>query len=199
VLEQAELLGLEVADAGPAVALETDEPFRRLASEEVREFVNAIPLYSLAVAAGSFGDVQAPEPEAWVEPLGRLRPGPGMFVAQVVGESMNRRICNGAWCVFRSPVAGSRDGRILLVQLRDDADPEHGGRYTVKVYRSTKVVDSDGVTARSEILLEPDTEATGFEPIVLSPMEESEVSVVAELIEVLGDLHGPAGGARRSV
>ena len=86
MLEQAELLGLEVA-AEPVVL-----PFRRLDETEAEAFVNCMPLYSLAVAAGSFGEVQAPETEAWVMPHGRVRPAAGLFVAQVVGESVNRRI-----------------------------------------------------------------------------------------------------------
>jgi hypothetical protein len=39
---------------------------------------------------------QVPEAEAWVDPAGKVRPAEGLFVAQVVGESMNRRIPNGA-------------------------------------------------------------------------------------------------------
>ncbi|MFN8187804.1 MAG: HsdR family type I site-specific deoxyribonuclease [Gaiellales bacterium] len=180
VLEQAELLGFEWATAEPAVEV---APFRALAPHEARPFVNCIPLYALAVAAGEFGQAQAPEPEAWVAVDG-ITPAPGLFVAQVVGESMNRRIPNGAYCVFRAPVAGSRQGRVVLVQHREISDPETGGQYTVKIYESTKTVGGDG-WQHAEIRLLPDTAAPGYEPIVLSAIDEGDVRVVAELVGVL--------------
>jgi len=169
VLEQAELLGLEVA-AEPVVL-----PFRRLDDGDAEPYVNCIPLTSLAAAAGGFGETQAPEAEAWVVPNGRVRPGPGLFVAQVVGESMSRRIPNGAYCVFRAPVEGSRTGRVLLVEHRDVSDPETGGSYTVKLYE--RVSDS-------EVRLVPDSEDPAFEPIVVTAAD-GDVRVIAELLEAL--------------
>ncbi len=102
-------------------------------------------------------------------------PGPGLFVGRVVAQSMKRRIPDGAWCLFRSPVAGSRDGRVVLVEHRDISDPDHGGRYTVKVYRRVG----------NDIHLEPDTDSDGYEPIVLSGLTDDAVRVVAEVVEVL--------------
>jgi len=172
VLEQAELLGLEIA-AEPVVL-----PFRRLDDAEAEPYVNCIPLYSLAAAAGSFGEAQAPEAEAWVAPNGRVSPAPGLFVAQVVGESMNQRIPNGAFCVFRAPVEGSRTGRVLLVQHREISDPETGGSYTVKLYER---VSPDAV------LLKPQTDVDGYEPIEIQASAD-DLRVIAELVEVLGVL-----------
>ena len=75
--------------------------------------------------------------ENWVAVEGRkLRPG--MFVAKVVGKSLEPRIPEGSYCVFSAPVEGTRHGRIVLVQLRDPVDPESGQRYTVKRYESLK-------------------------------------------------------------
>ena len=179
MLEQAELLGLEWA-AKPAEVV----PFRLVPPDEARPYENCIPLYSLAVAAGGFSETQEPEPQAWVA-ADRIRPGRGLFVARVVGESMNRRIPNGAYCVFRAPVEGSRDGRVLLVQHREIDDPETGGHYTVKTYRSTKAQGPEGGWRHAEIRLEPDSDAPGYEAIVLRDMEESEVRVIAELVQVL--------------
>ena len=110
------------------------EPFQQLAPEEVDRFVNSIPLYSLAVAAGGFSDGQTPEAEGWVRPGGKTQPAEGLFVARVVGDSMNRRIRNGAYCVWRTPVEGSRTGRVVLVESRQISDSETGGSYTVKLY-----------------------------------------------------------------
>ncbi|MEJ7803619.1 MAG: S24 family peptidase, partial [Candidatus Limnocylindria bacterium] len=136
-------------------------------------------------AAGGFGAEQSVEPEDWVAPGGSTDPGPGLFVARVVGESMNRRIPNGAYCLFRHPVEGSRDGRVLLVEQASISDPDHGGQYTVKVYRSERETLPDGSWRHTEIRLEPDTDAPGYEPIVLQGMPEDAVRVIAELVEVL--------------
>lgn len=123
VLAQAELLGWEVAvEHEAAVVL----PFSHVPEARARPFVNCVPLYSLEAAAGGFGAGREVEPEAWVMPNGRLRPGPGLFVARVVGESMNRRIPNGSYCVFRAPVEGSRSGRVVLVEHRAIHDSENG-------------------------------------------------------------------------
>ncbi len=123
-------------------------PFRRLAPSEQVHYRNCIPLYSLEAAAGGFSGEQVVEPQDWVEPAGRTRPAEGLFVARVVGESTNRRIPNGAYCVFRHPVTGSREGRMVLVQDSQITDPDHGGRYTVKVYRGSKVAGREQLGPR---------------------------------------------------
>src|SRR5439155_10842728 len=91
VLEQAEQLGLGLVEEPVAAVDVRIHPFHLVASPEARHGVNCVPLYSLQAAAGGFGSVQEPEPESWVVPHGRWRSAPGLFVAQVVGESMNRR------------------------------------------------------------------------------------------------------------
>ena len=54
----------------------------------------------------------------------------GMFVAQ--GELESRWSLGsptGSYCLFASPVTGSRQGRTVLVRLRDELDPETGERF----------------------------------------------------------------------
>ncbi|GAB4243790.1 MAG: hypothetical protein Kow00129_03160 [Thermoleophilia bacterium] len=142
-----------------------------------------MPIYSVKAAAGSFGDIQCVEPEGWarVETQHRLRPG--MFVAQVVGKSMEPLAPDGAWCLFRSPVEGSRQGKVVLVQLRDALDPETGERYTIKRYESRKQAAEDA-WRHERIFLKPAN--PGFDPIVLTGDDEGQLRVVAELVEVLG-------------
>jgi len=183
VLEQAEQLGLGLVEE-PAASVDVRiQPFHVLQAAQARPGINCVPLYSLQAAAGGFGDVQAPEVESWVVPHGRWRSAPGLFVAQVAGESMNRRIPNGAYCLFRHPVTGSRQGRVLLVQHHDIADPELGGTYTVKVWESDKTVDEDGWRHR-EIRLMPDSDDASFPPIVIRSADDS-LQVIAEMLEVL--------------
>ncbi|MCZ7662518.1 MAG: S24 family peptidase [Thermoleophilia bacterium] len=142
-----------------------------------------MPLYTLKAAAGAFGAGQHVEPDGWVAPRTGRQLSEGMFVAQVVGRSMEPRIPDGAWCLFRSPVTGSRQGRIVLFQHQSIEDPESGGSYTVKRYESEKEADGRGDWTHKVIRLLP--ENPDFEPIVLTGIDEGEVSVIAELVDVL--------------
>lgn len=90
----------------------------------------------------------------------------GMFVAQVVGNSMEPEIPDGSYCLFSAPVTGSRQGRTVLVSLRDTTDPETGDRYTVKRYVSEKAADGDS-WQHTRITLKPTNPA--YAPINASP------------------------------
>ena len=172
-------------------------PFRRLPLAKVRPFENCVPLYDLKAAAGQFSDEQqvtelihenGRENVAdidWIELPDVFRPHRGLFVAQVIGESMNRRIPNGAWCLFKRKPVGSRQGKVVLVQHRDIADTDTGGHYTIKVYESVKKNMTDGSWRHESIILRPDTTASGYEPIILSEEQSDDLNVIAELIAVL--------------
>jgi len=99
---------------------------------------NAVPLYSLKAAAGRFGAQQQVEPEGWVRPLGRTRPGNGLFVAQVVGDSMRPPHSERGLLPVPTSGAGQPQWPVVLAQHRQIHDPDHGGRYTVKVYQGRK-------------------------------------------------------------
>ena len=90
----------------------------------------------------------------------------------------------GAYCLFASPVTGTRSGRTVLVELLDDVDPETGERYTVKRYESEKVESDDSSWRHVKITLRPNNRE--FDPIVLETDDEERLNVVAELLEVLG-------------
>lgn len=106
-----------------------------------------------------------------------------MFVAQVVGRSMEPTIPDGSWCLFRGPVEGSRQGKTVLVQLLDATDPETGQHYTVKRYKSEKATDGDA-WRHETITLEPVNPE--FDSIVFTDGDEGGLTVHAELLEVLG-------------
>ena len=147
-------------------------------------YVTCVPLFPLKAAAGAFGDRQHIKDDAfqWVTFESRHRLRPGMFVAQVVGKSMERAIPDGCYCLFRAPVQGSRQGKTVLVQLRDTIDPETGQRYTVKQYRSEKLAADDSWRHETITLrpVNPD-----FDPIVLTGAGEDQLQVIAELVETL--------------
>ena len=180
--------GVEFTPAVTARPRSNVIPLRRVTKEERDAGVAAAPVVDLRFAAGAFSDPQAVGDGAddWVALPDWVRSQPGLFVAQVVGESMNRRIPNGAWCLFRTNPPGTRQGKIVVVQHRSIADPETGGRYTVKVYTSEKVPADDGGWRHERITLRPDSDRPGFEPIKISVREgEDGFFVVAEMLMVL--------------
>ena len=159
--------------------------------------VDCVPLVPLEVAAGAFGDPHTvPDESEWdwveIETTRSLRRG--MFVAHVVGQSMEPAVPDGSYCLFASPVTGARQGRTVLVQLHDTVDPDTGDRFTVKRYRSEKTTNEDG-WRHVKIVLDPVN--PDFEPIELTTDDEESVTVVAELVEVIGP-EPPAGGPAES-
>lgn len=177
MLQQAEQIGAMWAEEPIQ-----PEPFERAGAAHAR-YPEAVPLISLKIAAGGFSDPQELEVEDWVRPKTARSLKQGMFVAQVAGHSMEPLIPDGSWCLFASPVTGSRQGRIVLAQHRGIEDSESGGSYTVKRYKSEKNAAADGSWKHARITLEPLNPA--YKPIVLADVDEDEVAVVAELVGVL--------------
>jgi hypothetical protein len=99
---------------------------------------------------------------------------------------MNRRIPDGAWCLFRANPAGTREGKVVVVQLHDMTDPETGGQYTIKRYTSEKVAAEVGDWRHRRIVLHPDSTQPEFQAIVIdADTAEQRYKVVAELLFVL--------------
>jgi type I restriction enzyme R subunit len=173
---------LPPAEVSAAQGHEVPSALRVVAGDPEERYRTCVPLVPLEAAAGAFGDPQRIEDDGfeWVAVDSGRRLGRDMFVARVVGKSMEPDIPDGAFCLFRAPAEGSRQGKIVLVQLRDAADPETGGRYTVKRYESAKIENGDS-WSHDRVTLRPSN--PDFEPIVLTGGDD--VQVVAELLEVL--------------
>jgi hypothetical protein len=144
----------------------------------VEPFRTHVPLYSLRAAAGGLGDEMAAEAEDWVRAPEGLRLDPGLFVAHVVGRSMEPRIPDGSLNLFRLNPVGSRQNKILLIQRFGVTDET--ARYTVKKYTSRKVYSGEDEWHHERIRLEPlnpEFEAWDVEP--------RDFAVVAEWLRVL--------------
>jgi hypothetical protein len=146
-----------------------------------------LPLYDLQAAASEFGPSVAADCLGWMPTPTGVRGDERFFVAQVFGRSMEPLIPDGAYCVFRRDVAGSRGGKVLLVQHWAITDPEAGGTYTVKEYRSHKVEDSDGGSEPSwrhtAVQLMPRNKE--FRPIWVNPDQVNDLRVIAEFIGIV--------------
>lgn len=155
---------------------------------ETEPSADHLPYYSLAIAAGRFKQGYEPDPEGWVNvrKLGYTsRLGPGLFVTQVVGKSMEPTIRDGAYCVFRARVSGTRQNRILLVQKRDFTDPETGGGYTVKRYDSKKTITEEGWSHERIRLIPDNPDRAAFPVLEFTPEDDADLRVVAEFIQML--------------
>jgi len=153
--------------------------YGRNVQPRVLPFRTHLPVYTCRAAAGRWGEQAEVEPAGWTEAPGGLRLTKDMFVAQVVGRSMEPVIPDGAECVFRANVVGSRQGKRVLVENLDESEAG-GQRYTVKRYVSEKRAEEDGwrhVRIRLEPL-NPEFEAWELE-------EGQECRVIAELVCVL--------------
>jgi uncharacterized protein len=73
----------------------------------------------------------------------------------------------------------------VLVQHQSIHEPEAGGGYTVKRYESEKKPGGDDSNDWRHKVIRLQPENPDFEPIMLIKVDECEVSVVAELLEVL--------------
>jgi len=153
--------------------------YREHVQPRVLEFVTHLPRYSLAVAAGKFLDNQEVTEEGWEEAPPDLKLTKEMFVGRIAGRSMEPRIPDGSLCVFRSGVAGSRQGRLMLVEYMGGGAND---RYTVKRYRSEKKQGPDGTWSHERITLEPLNPE--FEAWDLQP-EEDRYRIFAEFVRVL--------------
>jgi phage repressor protein C with HTH and peptisase S24 domain len=100
-----------------------------------------------------------------------------LFVCQVIGESMNKVIPNGALCLFRKYSGGSRNGQIVLVENTNMHDSDFGSCYTVKEYESKKYEDEDGWKHQS-IILKPLSTDSSYENIVLEDEDMSTFKVI---------------------
>lgn len=148
-----------------------------VAPVEVRRFETHLPLYTLRAAAGNLGEEMAVEAEDWVPAPEGMKLDPNLFVAHVVGRSMEPRIPDGSLNLFRLNPVGSRQGKILLIERFGVADDS--ARYTVKRYTSQKR-QSGGEWEHTRIRLEPLNPE--FEPWDVDP---EGFAVVAEWLRVI--------------
>ena len=142
------------------------------------KFTRLVPVYSLEAAAGLWGPESSPEEIGWAEAPGTSIK-PGMFIARVRGHSMEPKIKDGSWNLFRPCPLGSREGRIVLVQFNSMGDPENGGRFTVKKYHSAKTVSED-TWQHEHIELLPLNPNYG--PITVAPHEGPQMMLVGEWV-----------------
>lgn len=171
---------VRVTDREPVLVENLDRAVERIYRQHVQSnvvpFKTHLPRYSLRAAAGKFLDNdESISEEGWMEMPENMHLDPGMFIAEIVGHSMEPRIPGGSFCVFRADVAGSRVGRLVLAEDLDNK------AFVVKRYKSEKVATDEG-WKHHRIHLE--SLNPGFPSWDLDP-DEKRYRIVAEFIRVL--------------
>jgi DUF2075 family protein len=159
-------------------------PFRILRFEEVKPYVNSIPLVDISAAAGNFSDLQQHSELTWIEPPFNVSVKNGYFICKVIGESMNKKILNGSYCLFKKDEGGTRNGKIVLVESTNIHDSEFGSGYTVKEYHS-KWSFSNDERKHESIVLKPLSTDTDYSEIELSEDEFNNYRVVGIFEKVI--------------
>jgi DUF2075 family protein len=143
-----------------------------------------IPFYDLKIAAGTFSSLQQVENIKYIELEEENNISKEYFACRVVGESMNKIIPNNSICLFEKYSGGTRNGKIVLVELSDYIDSDTGSQYTIKEYTSKKTTSEDGWKHEEIVLLPKSNNA--YEAIILRDDETINLKVVGIFIKVLG-------------
>ena len=149
---------------------------------EDQKYVDFLPVYSLQAVATSFGKEEHVEMLGWKK-IENKRLNKDMFIAQVVGKSMEPTIPDGSFCLFRFEHGGSRNGLVVLVESRLVTDTETSQKFTIKRYKSEKETLPDGGWRHKNIILSPDNKQ--FKDIILNNVTGDDFRVVAEFLDVL--------------
>ena len=169
-----------VAEASPAPHM----PLRLVSDENAAGSENVVPLYDLASVDSMRADHVAESAPAWVELPSGFQAGKDLFVARVVGESMNRRVPSDSVCLFRANPTAPTQNKVVLVRHPSVSDPELGGRITLRLYGSEMVTGRDGTRAK-RLILSPDSTDAQFKAIVLDEASAEDCEFLAELVAII--------------
>jgi type III restriction enzyme len=142
-----------------------------------------LPIYDLQAVATAFKEQPIPNIKGWKPMPDKRHIKEDMFIAQVVGKSMEPTIPDGSWCLFRFEPVGSRNGLIVLVESRLVFDLETHQSFTIKRYHSEKERLEGDQWRHKKITLSPDNK--DFKDIFLENVTDDDFRVVAKFIEIL--------------
>ena len=147
------------------------------------KYIDFLPVYSIKAACGYFGEGEEVSELGWIRAEGIGKLNRNMYVVQASGHSMEPRINDGDYCVFRANPAGSRQGKIVLVQHSNYYDADYSGAYSIKEYSSSKSYDEFGNWQHERVELKPFNK--DFESIIITPEDGDDFRVIGEFVGVI--------------
>ena len=170
----------------------TDEPRVEQEVTALEKYVTHLPLHTLQAAAasapagewGSRAQEEVIETAGWMRVIIPERLNKRMFVARVVGNSMDdgrSGLANGRYAVFELWPTGSRQGLIVLAR-GSFSDPETGS-YAVKRYVADERAADRTHQRIALVSLNPDK--ARFPDIELARDRADDTAIVARLVRVL--------------
>lgn len=172
---------LLIGVSDPTLARLEAAGFRVTASAPgARKPFRGVEVTTLRAAAARVGRAgRSPEILGWVD-LGRpSAPPPGLFVAEVVGQSMEPRIPGGSLCLFGPAGPPPHGKRIFLVSVGSNVDDDASASFFLK--RITAIRRLGG--GRRRITLESINPTV--KPLSIETYADDDLRVVAELQSVL--------------
>lgn len=154
---------------------------------KITESRNLIPLYDFYAAAGTFSEMQSTKDFILIEGPDNFSTSKDYFACKIIGESMNRVIPNGSICLFKTPTAGTRNGKILLIENRDIQDQDFNSAFTIKTYSSEKKITEEG-WEHSSIVLRPNSNDNSYKTIIINEEHSAGMRVIGEFVSVLTKL-----------
>lgn len=146
--------------------------------------IRTIPLYNFYAAAGSFSELQSDNEFTLIDAPEYIKNPEDYFACQVIGESMNKVIPNGAIGLFKYYQGGSRNNKIVLVEHRDIQDEDFNSAFTVKTYSSEKIVTEEGWN-HTRITLLPNSFDTSYLPILITEEEAENMKIIGEFVAII--------------
>ncbi|MCE2974207.1 MAG: DUF2075 domain-containing protein [Sediminibacterium sp.] len=146
---------------------------------------HTVPFYDLKIAAGTFSSQQQVENIKYIELENLTNLKKDYFACKVIGESMNKIIPNGSICLFEKYTGGTRNGKIVIVEMTDFTDLDTQSNYTIKEYTSKKTTSEEGWKHEEIVLLSKSHQS--YYPIILRDEETIYLKVVGIFIKVLGE------------
>lgn len=153
---------------------------------ELIPFENAVPLYSLKVAAGEFfPNEYSPDMELYPVSNG-ISLNEDYFACKIVGDSMNKIIEDGQIALFKKYTGGSRNGKVVLAKYFNYQDPDFNSAFTLKEYYSDKLISEEG-WEHKRIVLKPKSYDNSYKEIEVLPedIDRGEFNVIGVFVKVL--------------
>lgn len=158
-----------------------------LSIDQVKPYKNSVPLFDFYAAAGEFSPIKNQAEihnHDWISIPEFQKVNESYFACQIFGESMNKVIKNGSYCLFKKDDGGTRNGKIVLVEHYDIQDIDSGTRFTIKEYKSEKELTEEGWKHKS-ITLSPRSYDEKYQDIVLEKEQLERFKVVGIFVCVL--------------